>query len=223
MPAVDLNIRSNINQIQKSLDDFARKQVPYATALALTSLAKEVMASEQKNLETTFEHPKPFTLKSLDVQSALKNDLHAVVFMRPIAAKYLKPYATGGLHVLPGKALFNPKDIQLDQYSQLPQRVMQRLKARSDIFIGPVKTKHGIINGVWQKASPPAKKGRRLPRNTKLLQVNTTGKLKLLIRFGDALPVNKRLNWGAHAAGVINRRYATVFGEALAKAKASAR
>jgi hypothetical protein len=223
MRAVDLNIRSNINQIQKSLDEFARRQVPYATAIALTALAKEVMAAEQKNLETTFKHPKPFTVKSLGVQAARKNDLHAVVFMRPVAAKYLKPYDTGGLHVLPGKALFNPKDLQLDQYGQLPQRVMQRLKARSDIFIGPIKTKHGVINGVWQKTAPPVQKGKRGPRNTKLLKVNTSGKLKLLIRFGDALPVNKRLNWGAHAGAVINARYVAVFGESLAKAKASAR
>lgn len=226
MPSVDINVRANVKDITKRLDDFARKQVPYATALALTQLAKEVKDEEQRNLRATFKNPKPFTVNAIGVQSARKDDPHAVVFMRPVAARYLKPYETGGAHVLPGRALLNPKDIKLDQYGQLPQRALQRLKARSDIFIGPVKTKAGVINGVWQRPyirqnqmiRGQSRKQSRLPRGA-----NTTGKLKLLIRFGDALPVKKQLNWGAHAKAIVARRFNAVFGAALGRAIAGAR
>lgn len=226
MSVVDLNIRSNFKQVSKALDDFARKQMPFATALAVTELAKEVKAAEQQNMRSTFKNPKPFTLNSLGVQAARKDNPYAVVFMRPLAARYLKPYETGGVHVLAGRALLNPKDIQLDQYGQLPQRLLQRLKARGDIFIGPVKTKAGVINGVWQR--PYIRQNQKLrgisqKQGRMARGANTTGKLKLLIRFGDALPVNKQLNWGAHAQAVINRRFNAVFGAALGRAIASAR
>ena len=64
-----------------------------------------------------------------------------------MAAQYLDPYETGGVHGLGGKVLLNPKDIPLNQYEQLSNRVLAKLKARPDIVIGPVKTKKGVVGG----------------------------------------------------------------------------
>jgi hypothetical protein len=223
---IEISVRSNLKQVIKNLSDAAYRQIPFATASALTQLAKEVQADEVENLKKTFKNPKPFTLRSVGVQAARKDSLAAKVFVRPIAARYLQPYEDGGKHELPGKALLNPKDVRLDQYGQLPQRMLQRLKARTDVFIGPVKTKDGIVNGVWQRpyirqsqsVRGVSKKQGRLPRGA-----NTTGKLKLLIRFGDALPVNKHLNYRSRAQALVGRRFNAVFGAALARAVATAR
>ncbi|WP_338572018.1 hypothetical protein V6L78_28205 [Pseudomonas canadensis] len=206
--AFDISVRANVKEITKSLSALAYKQVAFATAQALTALAKEVQADEIQNIAATFKKPKPFTQKSVGVRGARKDTLTATVFVRPIAAKYLDPYEGGGRHVLSGRALFNPKNIKLDQYGQLPRKVLDRLKARTDIFIGPVKSKSGTINGVWQRV--PAK--RKQPAH-----------LKLLIRFGDSLAVNKRLNYRSRAKALVDRRFSAVFGEAMAKALASAR
>lgn len=208
--AFDISIRSNVKEITKSLSALAYKHVKFATAQALTALAKEVQADEIQNIASTFKKPKPFTQKSVGVQGARKDTLTAVVFVRPIAAKYLAPYEGGGNHVMPGtsKAILNPKSIRLDQYGQLPRKVLDRLKARRDVFIGPVKSKSGTVNGVWQRI--PAK--RKQPAH-----------LKLLIRFGDSLAVNKRLNYRSRAKALVDRRFNAVFGEAMSKALASAR
>lgn len=207
MPA-EVSVRSNVKEIQKSLSAFAYKQMPFATATALTLLAREVAAAEAANIASTFKKPKPFTVRSIGVQGARKDTLTARVYVKPIAAKYLKPYEDGGSHSLPSKALLNPKNIRLDQYGQLTRSTLQRLKARSDVFIGPIRTKSGPVNGVWQRI--PATRGK-------------PARLKLLIRFGDALPVNKRLNYSASAQALINRRFKAVFDVAMAKAIATAR
>ncbi|WP_224795580.1 hypothetical protein [Pseudomonas fluorescens] len=206
----------------------ANKQIAFATAQALTELAKEVQADEIENIATTLKKPKPFTQKSVGMQGARKDTLRASVFVRPVSAKYLAPYEDGGNHVLPGdsKAILNPKNIRLDQYGQLPRKVLDRLKARKDIFIGPVKTKSGIVNGVWQRAyfrPKGSERGRSHQGGEVRRGANTTGRLKLLIRFGDALVVSKRLNYRSRAKALVDRRFNAVFDEAMSKALASAK
>lgn len=208
MPGVTISVRSNIKQISKNLSALAYKQVDFAASRALTQLAKEVQAAEKENLKRTFKHPKPFTVNSIGMRGATKRTLEAKVFVKPVAAKYLQPYETGGVHVLPGNALLNPKDIRLNQYGQLSRGTMKRLQGRSDIYIGPIKTTHGKIDGVWQRTK--AKEG-------------NPSRLRLLIRFGDALPVNEQLHYGERAKQIVQTRFNAVFGAAMAKAIATAR
>ena len=204
----EISVHANVKEISRSLSRLAHTQINFATAQALTSLAKEVQADEILNIRTTFRKPKPFTQKSVGIQGARKDTLQAKVFVRPIAAKYLEPYEKGGSHVLSGRALINPKNIKLDSYGQLPRKALARLKARKDVFIGKIKTSKGTVNGVWQRI--PAK--RKLPAH-----------LKLLIRFGDSLPVKKRLSYRSRAQAIVDRRFNAVFAEAMSRALASAR
>ena len=204
----EISVHANVKEISRSLSRLAHSQINFATAQALTSLAKEVQADEIRNIATTFRKPKPFTQKSVGIQGARKDTLQAKVFVRPIAAKYLEPYEKGGSHVLSGRALINPKNIKLDSYGQLPRKALARLKARKDVFIGKIKTSKGAVNGVWQRI--PAK--RKLPAH-----------LKLLIRFGDSLPVKKRLSYRSRAQAIVDRRFNAVFAEAMSRALASAR
>ena len=222
MPDVfNISLRSNIKEITKQLTGMATKQLRFATALALTQLAKEVQADEADNIAHTFNRPKAFTKNAVGMRGARKDDLTAIVFVKPIAARYLRPYEDGGNHVLPGKALLNPKDIKLNANGQLPRGVLARLKARPDIFIGPVQTKSGPVNGVWQRI-PAAKTGAQTRRRV-AAAVNTAAHLKLLIRFGDAIPVQKSLHYRIRAAALINRRFNAVFTQSVNKALASAR
>jgi hypothetical protein len=208
MSGMEFSIRSNVKEISKKLSALAYKQIDFAAAQAINTLAKRVKAAESGQIKAIFKHPKPFTVNSVAVKGATKATLTAVVYVRPIAAKYLLPYEDGGSHVLPGKALLNPKDIRLDQYGQLTRATLRRLKGMPNVFIGPVKTAHGSVNGVWQRVK--ASKGK-------------PAHLKLLIRFGDALPVTKQLKFGSTAQKVIDRGLVKAFSDAMAKALATAR
>ncbi|MBU9539427.1 hypothetical protein KTE58_23870 [Burkholderia multivorans] len=227
-----IRVTSNARDVYRGLNDLVRKQLPFAVAQGINRTAQRVAEAEVKNLEDTLDNPSPFTRRSVGIKRARKNDPTAVVFMKDIAASYLQPYEVGGVHKLNSRALLNPKNIRLNQYGQLPRGTLAMLKGRPDIFIGAVKTASGeTINGVWQRPTNTARvsllnaRGKRLGKLNKLdaSKNNGRGQLKLLIRFGDALPVKKRLNWGARAQQIVDRWIDRDMQDALAAAMKTSR
>lgn len=214
----------------KAASDLLRavaRQVPFAAAAAANDLARQVREAERLAMPQVFKHPRPFTANSVFTARATKASPIATVFIRPEVAKYLKPYETGGLHVLPGQGqvLLNPKDIGLDQYGQLPRQAAARLKGRQDVFVGAVKTKDGkTIRGFWQRLDVTRNgKVRRKRRGTGTIYSPEHGALKLLLRFGDALPVRKHLDFKLRAAKVVAVNAGPAFARALARSLSTAR
>lgn len=172
-----------------------RKQIPFATAQALTSTVRKIENAQKVALQRNLESPTPFTVKSIKSRGARKSDLRAKVFVMNIAAEYLTPFEDGGVHKLNGSALLNPKNIKLNKYGNLPRNKLSSLKVKDNTFIGDV----GGASGVWQRKK--AKKGRkgkkrlkRSPNGTRRNRQKQPAP-KLLIRFGDALPVQPVLGY----------------------------
>ncbi|NHR07658.1 hypothetical protein HA052_20940 [Chromobacterium haemolyticum] len=225
--AASISVLTNARELQRKLGAVARKQLPFATAQALTAVAGLVQDGETKLLVERLKNPSPFTRKSVGMRGARKSNLEAMVFIKDRAARYLEPFEDGGVHRLAGRALLNPKDIKLNAYGQLSRGALAKLKARPDIFIGPVKTKKGVVNGVWQRPTDTRRvtllnsKGKRLSRLNKAAEQR--GHLKLLIRFGDALPVKTHLGYRERAQQIVARNFNPEFDKALANALATAR
>lgn len=227
-----IRVTSNARDVYRGLNDLVKKQLPFAVAQGINRTAQRVADAEMENLADTLENPSPFTRRSVGVKRARKNDPTAIVFMRDIAASYLEPFEVGGVHKLNSRALLNPKNIRLNPYGQLPRGTLALLKGRPDIFIGAIKTASGeTINGVWQRPTNTTRvtllnaRGKRLGKLNKVdpNQNNGRGRLKLLIRFGDALPVKKRLNWGARARQIVDRWIDRDMQDALTAAMKTAR
>ena len=223
---LNLSVRTNVKELEKQLDAFVRKQLPFATAQALTGTARAVQSDERENMTKVLDNPTPFTLNSVRVKAARKDDLEAIVFVQDIAAAYLEPFESGGMHKLIGRGVtwLNPKDKGLlNQYGNLSKSAMASLKGRSDIFIGKVKGKDGrLIDGVWQRSAETATRTRK-GVITKARGLNKTGHLKLIIRFGDALPVKQRLGYAERARATVDRVFDKQMGMALGKAIATAK
>ncbi len=89
-----------------SLKDLSRqlkqlqKQIPFATAQAMTSVARDIVAAQKVALGRKLESPTPFTVNSVGSAGARKNNLRAKVFVRDVAAEYLEPFEFGGEHKL---------------------------------------------------------------------------------------------------------------------------
>ncbi|MCP4342908.1 MAG: hypothetical protein GY799_29500, partial [Desulfobulbaceae bacterium] len=66
-----------------------KKQLRFASAVALTKTAVKAKEALQKDVVDTFKTPKPFTVKSFRVSKATKSRLIASVSVKPIAAQYL--------------------------------------------------------------------------------------------------------------------------------------
>lgn len=220
----DISIHSNLQQIERSLTGLAMRQIPFARSMALTSLAKVVQGEETKAFNRVFDRPTPFTTKAVGVKAARKTDLTAVVYVKDTAAAYLAPFEFGGAHKARGaRSTFNPKGAPVNQYGNLPKNVVARLKARSDVFVGEVKTKKGeVISGVWQRPYMRGGSG-KVRGNSKLGRgYNTTGQLKLLIRFTDPQPVTQHLGYRDRAKRAVNANFDVEFSRAMTKALASA-
>lgn len=232
---MDINVRSNVKELQRKLSDLAYKQLPFATAQALTALAKNVQAGEKDAMGSIFDRPKPFTVNSVGITAARKDNLQATVYMKDIAAAYLMPYEFGGKNTLNSKALLKPVGAvsELDRFGNLPKNYLAKLRGRKDIFIGKVVTKAGEVNGVWQRTLTEGAKSvgvTRIDKKTGALRIgktraalNQTGHLKLLVRFEDAHPATQHMGWFKRAEHTVRSNFDREMGKALARAIASAK
>jgi hypothetical protein len=205
----DINVRGDVKGIERTLNDLAYRQMPFATAQALTGLAKIVQTGEQDAMKSVFDRPTPFTVNSVGVKAARKDNLQAMVFVKDIAAAYLEPYEFGGSNKLNSRALLRPADAPLNQYGNLAKTKLAQLKAKGNVFVGKVKGKGGQeIDGVWQRI--PAKGGK-------------PASIKLLIKFEDAHPVTQHLDYRQRAELLVRSNFNRVLGASLARAIATAK
>ena len=131
----------------KDMDALALKQVPFATAKALTNTAQDVKIAHVAEMSRVFDRPTPFTLQSHYVKPATKNDLVSMVYLkdtgytaqsgapRSKAEAYLGPEIYGGkrtlknfermlinIGVLPNGMFIVPgAACPLDSYGNIPQ------------------------------------------------------------------------------------------------------
>lgn len=201
---------ANIRELPATLAKM-RKQIPFATAQALTSVARQIAAAEKVGIQRTFANPMPFTVNSVKSRGARKDNLVATVSIMDTAAEYLDPYEFGGVHKLNGKALLNPKNIKLNKYGNLPRNKMAQLKAKDDVFVGEVGKARGVFKRY--KYKKVKKRAKRSPNGTRRERVKQR-KPKLLIQYGDALPVKQHLNYFDRA----NKMAAALMPSALSKA-----
>jgi hypothetical protein len=222
---VAISVRADVSKAVAGLGALASKQIPFATAMALNDVAFQVQKAETAAIAKTFKSPRPFTAKSVQVNRATKSNPVAAVFIRPEVAKYLDPYEFGGLHVLPGKALLNPVNAKLDQYGQMPRYAVQRLLAMPNVFAGPVTFKNGqTVSGIWQRSVVGKRKGGGRGTKGALNRVGgALTSLKLLVRFGNALPVTKHLGFVDRGIVLVGKLIQPAMHTALVKALASAR
>ncbi|MBC8722119.1 hypothetical protein F6X37_11090 [Paraburkholderia sp. 31.1] len=230
---LELSISSNIEAVSRKLSALAYRQLPFAEARTVTELAKLAADAEKNALPQVFDNPTPFTVNSVAVQPARKGAPVARVYIRDRTAQYLAPYEFGGAQYLGAKpANLVPVGVSANQYGNLPRNAIRKYMGRSDVFMGPIKTKHGTIYGVWQRPflreratdiSGNVRQRKKLRgRHTLGADVNTTGRLRLLVEFRPPVETKERLRFGERAAAVVSANFDRVFGRELARAVASA-
>lgn len=95
-------VTSNVDDELKRFVGFER-QLPFATALALTRTAQDVKRAEEAAIRTAFDRPTPYTMRSVFMRPATKQRLEAVVWLKDErategtpATAYLGPQVYGG-------------------------------------------------------------------------------------------------------------------------------
>jgi len=227
---VGLSIQGNIASVKRGLSNFQARQVPFATSLALNELAKGVAAVERGLIDETFDSPTPFTENAYRIEVATRSRPIAIVRSKDIQSGYLMPYVVGGPRSLGTKrGMLVPRAVGVNKYHNLTRGKLASLKAKPNVFIGPVTFKNGrTVNGVWQRSNHgPGERRRQAGYGTKGRSVDKIGgartTLKLLIQFEDTTPAPKRLPFEARARQYLDRNARAVFEAALQRAIATSR
>ena len=139
----------------------------------------------------------------------------------------LSRFETGGMHKLQHKAKLVPHAIKLNKYGNIPRNKLEQLKAKPDVFIGRAKIKGGGdgIDGVWQRKKPRNKRKTRRarsPNGTRQPRLKTRPP-KLLIGFGDALPVQAELGYISRAEMMAKNILPKELNKAIAEALRTAK
>lgn len=159
------DVRGDVSGIVEHLTSTAKRQVPYATARALTRAAQFAGKKLGEEIGRSFDRPTPYTLKATFVRPATKSNLTAEVKIKDEAIKSLPPIAWlgaeiyGGKRALkaserllqragkmpPGQYLVPTRNAPLDQYGNVSRGQMQRIlsdvRAQRDPTANRGKTK----------------------------------------------------------------------------------
>jgi hypothetical protein len=148
-----MSFAAEFHRLALTLDDFGRKQLPFAAALALTRTAQHGRDKVVGNMPSVFDRPTPFTMNAVSIETAKKSRLEARIFVKDIQSEYLRLQEEGGTRQPKKTALVTPGIISLNRYGNIANRALARAKARmgrngkSAVFVGAVRG----VGGFWQR------------------------------------------------------------------------
>lgn len=190
----------NIPDVQDRLTRMARKQVPFATALALTWTAKDAQKAVIDELPKRFTIRSPWIERGIRIRKATKHKPEATVFSRD---PFMRLQEEGGTKRPSGKTFAIPAQIRKSKAQRITKakRPARVLKQKST-YIAPLKGKNaGIFRKVGKKGRP------------KLLYVLRSGPQRVEPRLGMRETVER----------TVQKRWQKNFGKALARAIATQR
>lgn len=99
---MQINVRSNVDDVLRGIREVREDQIPFATARALTQTASSLKAQLEATMPRVFDRPTPFTLNSVYFKPATKASLTAQVGLKDFIPKgtpasvYLQAQIHGG-------------------------------------------------------------------------------------------------------------------------------
>lgn len=95
---MNINIKADTKEINKSLTSFQKKQIPFATSKAINKTAFQTRRQLQKDMDNIFRKGATgFTKKGVFVKPSNKANLQGNVFILKEQAKYLERQVFGGI------------------------------------------------------------------------------------------------------------------------------
>ena len=200
-----ISVQADIRQLTRHLNRLQKKQIPFATAKALTLTAKDAQRSVQRQMPAKLDRPRPQTIKALRVKPATKRRLQAEVYFLDWAADFMRYQVAGGTERARGKALVAPVQQRRNKFGNVAGmrggKKIAALLAKPNVFKGTI----GNVSGIWQRY----KDNRRKP--------------KLLFAFKESMRYSPRLPLRRIVEGVARNKFKRNFNQALAHALRSAR
>ena len=117
-----INVSTNIKEVTKNLKRKEKKQIPFATMIAINDTLFQLRKEMGKQTVKKLDRPTPFTQKGFMVRKANKKNLLGMLFIKKDVAKYLKFQIEGGVRSSNKKIGVPTGKSKLNKYGNIPGR-----------------------------------------------------------------------------------------------------
>tara|TARA_Y100001963_G_C6653844_1_gene387045 strand:- start:47 stop:694 length:648 start_codon:yes stop_codon:yes gene_type:complete len=170
-----LSVSSDVKKLTKRIDKQYRRQIPFATSVALNSTAFDARADVQEALPKFLDRPSPFTIKGVQVKKSSKKKLISAVgfasktFGKLPAgtgippAEYMKRLIKGGTRNPYNKYIAIPATKRdQNKYGSLKRGQVRRLLSNKAKYFGGVpKGNENWGFGIWERTGKGGRKSIR--------------------------------------------------------------
>jgi hypothetical protein len=171
---ITIEVESNFREFTENV-----RQLPFATALALTRTAQEIQAEVRAELPQRFTIRNDWVSKGIRIEKATKQNLEATVYSKDA---FMVLQETGGVKTSRGTAQGIPMDVKASARGIVPKGLWPRaLLGNPKVF----RARIGGVDGLWQHVRVSRKRRRAGERTLKLLYVLKPS-VTLKPRFGFA-------------------------------------
>jgi len=161
---IEISIEQDLERLTRHLSDLERKQLPFATAKALTKTAWDVRNHLAERLPRWLDRPTPFTKRAFRVKRATKTKQVASVYVQEIQERYLRYQIEGGTRTPKGAGIPVPThNLRLNRYGNMPRRGgTRKLSAaeRKKAFIGRAGRSGDL--GIWLRTGGKKRPGLKM-------------------------------------------------------------
>lgn len=184
-----VNIKSNIKEVTKGLSSMQKKQIPFATMLALNDTAFALHKTYKKQTTQKFDDPTPFTQKGFRVEKAKKTNLTSVVFVDERREHYMKLQVDGGVRTPKNTAIVIPNTNNYKgsktKAGNIGKAAYNKIKRhKSKYFFGVPKGNQGS-EGIWERY------GRTATNTASGAKIRQVAKLTKMGRYKELYPFEK--------------------------------
>jgi hypothetical protein len=239
----------DIERAARSMSEMARKQIPFATALALTQTAQAVQKELAADLKKEFDQPTPYITRGTFISPAKKNDLKAEVGMidRPKGtnnaspALYVREQFGGGVRgqkpfekaltaigALPAGWTAQPAPgIKSDRYGNPDRKtiteVLGALQRRISVYSGRGKRMSLTGYFVVSPGTTDSRVAHLSPGVYRRIARGGDRALQPVFVFAQSANYRRRIDLPKLAAATVEREFSAQFSAALSRAIGSAR
>lgn len=205
------SVKGSMKPLIKGLSRLERKQIPFATMLAINSTLFDIRKAEMAQTHKKLDRPTKTTAEGFLVNKATKKSQSGEVYIKEHVWAYMKYQVEGGVRIKRTGVPYQ-KNFKLNQYGNIPARKRGLIRNKHQF----VATINGIT-GVWQRGHV-SKKG----KFTSAGKSRATN-VMLMVAYESNTNYSKRFPFYKIADGVAKNRFGKNFKRAMARAMRSAR
>ena len=203
-----LSIKHNIDEVTRGMSSIQKKQIPFATMLALNDTAFDLQRVYKAQTKQKFSEPTKFTQTGFAVEKAKKTNLKAVVYVTEKREDYMKLQVDGGVRHPKNKAIIIPNRSNSDDLAKwksgnLTKGAVKKIKKQKDKYFFGVPKGNPGSEGIWERYGRSATGSVSGARIRQVAKLSKQAKYKALFPWtsiGNGVAFSRSKGFDSHFA-----------------------